>query len=84
MFQIHTVNAQGYDAGIPDLILISTLPALQDDTTANVWTNWGVTYRDVYVVDENNEVSAVFNLSTYDLSQSANYQALYDLFVAAY
>lgn len=66
------------------MILISTLPALQDDTTANVWTNWGVTYRDVYVVDENNEVSAVFNLTTYDLSQSANYQALYDLFVAAY
>jgi hypothetical protein len=83
VFQIHTVNAQGYESGIPDLLLVSSLPSLQDDATALVWSQWGVTYRDVYILDENNEVFSIYNLTTYGLSSSTNYQALYDLFIAA-
>ncbi|HNC97936.1 MAG TPA: hypothetical protein PKY30_21540 [Myxococcota bacterium] len=83
VFQIHTVNAIGYDAGLPDLFAISSLPGLQDDSTNNVWSNWGVTYRDVYILDEHNELVAVYNLTTYGLANSSNYQTLYDLFLAA-
>ncbi len=83
VFQIHTVNAIGYDVGLPDLFAISSLPGLQDDSTNNVWSNWGVAYRDVYILDEHNELYSVYNLTTYGLSNNANYQALYDLFLAA-
>ena len=82
MFQIHTVNYTGM-AGLPDLFNVSTLPGLQDDSAAMVWSNWGVAYRDVYILDANNEVSSVYNLTTYGLSSSANYQALHDLFLSA-
>lgn len=80
---IHNVNQEGLDSGLPDLYAATDLPVLQDDATAQVWTNWGATWRDVFVVDGDNETVAVFNLTTYDLSDPANYQALKDLFVAA-
>ena len=83
VFQIHTVNYTGLASGLPTLFTVSTLPGLQDDAVAAVWTNWGVTYRDVYILDANNEQYAVYNLTTYNLATSANYQALYDLFIAA-
>lgn len=81
--QIHHVNAIGYDSGLDALAAVSDLPILQDDATADVWNQWGAVWRDVYVLDADNEVYAVYNLTTYDLSDPANYQALYDLFVEA-
>ena len=77
------VNEYGYDAGIPDLAAVSDLPILQDDPTQLVWERWGVTWRDVYVLDGENRVYAVYNLSEHDLGDPANYAELYDLFVAA-
>ena len=77
------VNEEGHDSGNSELFTVTDLPVVQDDATAQVWTNWVAEWRDVYVLDANNEVYAVFNLTTYTLSDEANYQALYDLFVAA-
>ena len=50
---------------------------------ANAWTNWGAVWRDLYILDRTNHVTAVYNLTTYNLSVPANYAAAYDLFVAA-
>lgn len=80
---IHHIDAIGYDAGLTGLEGYTDLPILQDDTTNDVWNNWGATWRDVYVLDGDNHVYAVFNLTTYSLADSANYAALYDLFVDA-
>lgn len=80
---IITVNEAGLESGNDDLIAVSTLPLVQDDEATDVWGTWGAEWRDVYVLDRENRVVAVFNLTTYDLSDSANYTALYDLFVAA-
>ncbi len=77
------MNAEGYDSGNGDLELVTDLPILQDDSTQLVWDQWGVVWRDVYVLDGDNEVYAVFNLTTYSLSDAGNYAALYDLFVEA-
>ena len=77
------VNEEGYDSGNADLFAVTDLPVVQDDATQQVWTNWVAEWRDVYVLDADNEVYAVFNLTTYTLSDETNYQALYDLFVAA-
>ncbi len=62
---------------------MTTLPVVQDDTVANVWLDWAVVWRDVYVLDRTNHVTAVYNLTSHSLSDPANYAALYDLFVAA-
>lgn len=77
------VNLTGLESGNASLFEVCTLPVVQDDATANVWTSWGATWRDVYVLDRTNALHEVFNLTTYDLSDTANYDALYELFVAA-
>lgn len=77
------MNAIGHESGLASLEAVTDLPILQDDTTEDVWNDWGATWRDVYVVDGDNEVYAVFNLTTYSLADSANYAALYDLLVDA-
>ncbi len=78
-----TVNEEGYDAGLPDLEAVTDLPMLQDDSTQQVWTNWSATWRDVIIVGNDGAVYEVYNLTSNDLSDSANYSALYDLLLGA-
>lgn len=80
---IITINETGLESGNDDLIAVSSLPLVQDDTTANVWTNWGAEWRDVYILDEDNTVVAVYNLTEHDLSDASSFEELYELFVAA-
>lgn len=77
------VNGAGYESGNADLAAVTDLPILQDDETAQVWTNWGAEWRDVYVLNADNEVHAVYNLTDHPLSEAANYAELYDLFLEA-
>jgi hypothetical protein len=77
------VNAPGYETGNEALFAVTDLPVVQDDATWDVWTLWGAVWRDVYVLDRTNHVTAVYNLTTHNLSDPANYAELYDLFVAA-
>lgn len=80
---IHNVNAVGYDSGLPDLIAVTDLPILQDDSTANVWTNWSAVWRDVFVLGPHNEVTAVYNLTEYGLSDPTNYDLVKQAFIDA-
>ncbi len=80
---ILNVNGEGLESGLESLFEDTTLPVVQDDATAQVWVNWEATWRDVYVLDGDNEVYAVFNLTSYGLDDSANYEALKALFVEA-
>ena len=60
-----------------------TLPWLQDTPAANVWGAWAVTWRDVVVLDDSNRVITVYNLTTHDLADSANYATLKNLLLMA-
>ncbi len=71
------------ESGNADLAAVTDLPILQDDPTAAVWLDWAATWRDVYVLDRDNEVYAVYNLTEHTLSDPANYAELYQLFVEA-
>jgi hypothetical protein len=51
-------------------------PFLEEGPDDGVWASWGVTYRDVYVLDENNEVVAIYNLTQHSLATVENYDAL--------
>ena len=59
------------------------LPWLQEDEEHLVWDVWGVTYRDVWVLDVNNELVGVFNLTGTSLGDPTNYAALRALFEQA-
>ena len=52
------------------------LPFVEDDKDHYVWQEWGVQYRDVVILDHNNEVIEVFNLTQYSLSNQNNYSTL--------
>jgi hypothetical protein len=70
------VNGAGFEAGNATMTDGRTIPLLQDDSTTNAWGLWAVTYRDVVVLDPANEVFAVYNLTTHDLADPANYATL--------
>ena len=69
--------------GAQNLSTTQTLPMVQDNNTDLIWSNWGGAWRDVIILDGNNEVYDTFNLTTYSLSNSANYDALKQLFIDA-
>ena len=77
------VNAVGEDADNALVCAGRTLPWLQDTAAANAWGLWNVTYRDVIILDAENRVYAVYNLTQHDLANAANYQALKSLLLAA-
>jgi hypothetical protein len=59
------------------------LPWLQDTFVDPVWTSWDVTWRDVRILDGRNQLRAVYNLTTQDLTNPLNRAALKQLFLQA-
>lgn len=59
------------------------LPWLQDAAGQDVWALWAVTYRDCVILDAQNRVYAVYNLTSHDLALPANAAELKALLVAA-
>ena len=69
------VNEDGY--GPPDqqdAVVLATddhdLPLLQDTEAADVWHVWGITYRDVVILDSANVQVGVFNLTANSLGET--------------
>ena len=60
-----------------------SLPWLQDTPAADVWNAWHVTWRDVVVLDADNKVVRVYNLTDYDLRSAANYAELRGILLGA-
>ena len=47
-----------------------------------MWTQWRVVYRDVIILDGDNVPVETYNLTTYSLADSANYEALKAILIA--
>lgn len=60
-----------------------TLPLVQDDVATQAWVLWGVTWRDVVIVNPRKERVAVYNLTTHNLADPANLAALKALLLEA-
>ncbi len=84
--QILGVNEEGLEGGNASITSGRDIPWLQDvdadhDGRSDVWTSWDVSYRDVIILDTNNVMVGAFNLTTYNLQISDNYDALTQMFV---
>lgn len=77
------VNAIGSEGGNATICIGRSLPWLQDTPQAKVWTSWQVTYRDVIVLDAENRVIRVYNLTDHDLVNPTFYAELRDILLAA-
>lgn len=77
------INEAGHEAGNPLITNGRNLPWLQDTIDEQVWKNWGITFRDVVVLDAENRPIAVHNVTTYPLSVTENYAALKQILLDA-
>ena len=77
------INKTGYDVFNPLIFSSSNLPWLQDNPVDEVWSHWQVTWRDVFILDSENRVYAVYNLTEHNLAIPENRQELKQLFLQA-
>jgi hypothetical protein len=77
------VNAVGQESDNALICEGRSIPWLQDTGAQNVWSSWQVNYRDVVILDAENRVLEVYNLTQHDLAQPANYTELKDILSAA-
>jgi Dockerin type I domain len=79
---LSAVNELGQDAGNALIVANRDLTLLQDgdqnqNQQSDVWDeSWQVTWRDLVVLNGENEKAFVVNLTTFDLGNTANYQQL--------
>jgi len=74
--QILGVNRQGKESGNELIIAGRTIPWLAELEEQNVWGEWKVSYRDVVIIDKENMVVEVYNLSQNSLEETTNYDYL--------
>ena len=60
-----------------------SLPWLQDTFVNSAWEAWGVTWRDVRILNGRNELVRIYNLTINDLSLAANRAILKQMFLSA-
>ena len=74
--KIHGVNQSGHESGNEAACQGKDLPWLQEGPKDLVWNNWKVIYRDVIILDGDNVLVEVFNLSDHNLGDPAQFAAL--------
>ena len=79
LLSIVGINPKGYESGNSLMTEGRDLPWLQEVVDESVWGIWAVNYRDVVILDEENKVLAVYNLTQNDLNDDAKYNELKDL-----
>ena len=88
------VNETGFGGCVPEqedwecsgnalMCLDRDLPWLQDQVEVAAWDSWGAAYRDVMILDSDNRLFAIFNVTAHNLSLPAEYEGLKTLLLAA-
>jgi hypothetical protein len=78
------VNAPGHESGNSQACAGRVIPWLQDDFTTDVTGRlWAVTNRDCVLLDADNKVVTVYNLTIHDLNLTVNYNELKGMLIAA-
>lgn len=74
--QLAGVNPVGYESGNATICSGRDLPWLQESPGPSVWDAWRVAYRDVIILNGNNEPEVIYNLTTHDLGNTAHFNEL--------
>jgi len=79
------VNQAGEESGNADMCAGRTLPWLQDVPieAASAWHLWHVIERDLVILDADNKVVRVYNLTEHNLLVEANYAELRGILLEA-
>lgn len=79
--ELFAINQVGLESGLEGMSVYGALPILQDDPDLLIWEMEGIEYRDVLILDADNQWLTTFNLTDNDLNDDSNYTALMDLLV---
>lgn len=79
--KILAINEAGEESQNATAAALNDLPLLQDvdsnnNNVSQVWAEWDVEWRDVRILDSNQELTDVMNLTTNDIRVSENYDRL--------
>ena len=69
------------DEELAEMSALGDLPMLWDTDVDDVWESWDVTFRDVVILDENNQKVTAFNLTRYSLGEPENRVSLKALLI---
>ncbi len=76
------INMVGHESGVALMIDGHDIGLVQETAAHDVTGEWGAAWRDVFILDENNEVVAVYNLTANNLADQGNYDTLRDMLIA--
>lgn len=80
---LYGVNGVGFESGNANFTDGRDIGLLQDTAEVDAWTQWDPTYRDVVIVNADNEVVGVYNLTSNNLGVAENYEALTQMLIDA-
>lgn len=75
------INESGHQGSNAAACQGKDLPWLQDVPAQAVWDKWDINFRDVIILDEDNEVVGTYNLTDNNLSDPAKYAALKNMLI---
>ena len=74
--KILSINQIGAENGINSFNETHALPMVNDSTTDEIWIQWESQWRDFYILNKQNELLEVYNLTEHNLNDPLNYQEL--------
>ncbi|MEM8885188.1 MAG: hypothetical protein AAGD14_14060 [Planctomycetota bacterium] len=77
------LNSFGLDSGNAETCAGRDIPWLQEDGLVDAAGRWEAAYRDVVILDAENKVVAVYNLTANNLADAAKYDELKALMTGA-
>jgi hypothetical protein len=77
------VNAIGYEDYNDTYTAGADLPWLQDTMSESAWATWGAEWRDVWILDTQGRLYAMYNLNRSDLGYEDDYEAMKALILEA-
>ena len=57
---------------------------VQDNDSDLIWQSWGGNWRDVMILDADNQLVGQFNLTDFNLSNPTNYENLKTMLIEAH
>ena len=81
--QILSINKTAAEGGVSSFSSDHALPMVQDTSELGLWDEWDATWRDVYIVDEDNVHIGTVNLTGFSLASDANYEEVKNMFIEA-